>query len=266
MEQAKQLNFQEIFYALLRKIWLIVLCAAVFGAGAFIITHNFITPMYQAKVTIYVNNNASNTEDLINTITSADLSTSQKLVTTYVTILKSDTVLERVAQEVGGNLSIGSIRNMMTAAAVDKTEVFEVKISNADPALAAKIANTIAAVAPGEIANIVDGGRRLNIKVCGPQKEVLSAIRSVSGVSYAEVLGNHDLDSTSFLVESEPGVDVRKAIFNLLSSKGWAIIGIEAMGVNLEDIFISVVDAPETKVKKRSKFGKKDGDKAKEAN
>jgi len=98
----------------------------------------------------------------------------------------------------------------------------------------------------GEIANIVEGGRRLNIKVCGPQKEVLSAIRSVQGVSYAEVLGNHDLDSTSFLVESEPGVDVRKAIFNLLSSKGWAIIGIEAMGVNLEDIFISVVDAPET--------------------
>ena len=118
----------------------------------------------------------------------------------------------------------------------------------------------------GEIANIVEGGRRLNIKVCGPQKEVLSAIRSVSGVSYAEVLGNHDLDSTSFLVESEPGVDVRKAIFNLLSSKGWAIIGIEAMGVNLEDIFISVVDAPETKVKKRRKFGKKDDAKAKEAN
>lgn len=118
----------------------------------------------------------------------------------------------------------------------------------------------------GEIANIVEGGRRLNIKVCGPQKEVLTAIRSVQGVSYAEVLGNHDLDSTSFLVESEPGVDVRKAIFNLLSSKGWAIIGIEAMGVNLEDIFISVVDAPETKVKKRRKFGKKDSGKAKEAN
>lgn len=118
----------------------------------------------------------------------------------------------------------------------------------------------------GEIANIVEGGRRLNIKVCGPQKDVLSAIRSVQGVSYAEVLGNHDLDSTSFLVESEPGIDVRKAIFNLLSSKGWAIIGIEAMGVNLEDIFISVVDAPETKVKKRRKFGKKDSGKAKEAN
>ncbi len=157
MEQAKQLNFQEIFYALLRKIWLIVLCAAILGAGAFIFTHHFITPMYQAKVTIYVNNSSSNAEDLINTITSSDLSTAQKLVTTYVTILKSDTVLEKVTEEVGGNLSIGSIRGMMTAAAVDKTEVFEVKISNADPALAAKIANTIAAVAPGEIANIVEG-------------------------------------------------------------------------------------------------------------
>lgn len=157
MEQTKEINLQEVFYALLRKIWLIVLCAAVMGGSFYVFTWKFIKPRYQASVTIYVNNSNTSTEELINTITSADLSTSQKLVTTYVTILKSDTVLDKVAQEIGGNLSAGQIRGMITAAAVDKTEVFEVKISNTDPVLAAKIANTVAAVAPSEISNIVEG-------------------------------------------------------------------------------------------------------------
>ncbi len=110
----------------------------------------------------------------------------------------------------------------------------------------------------GDISKVVEGTRRLNIKVCGPQKEVLSTIRGIFGVSYAEVLGSHELDSTSYLVESEPGVDVRKSIFNALSAKNWPIIGIEAMGVNLEDIFIAVVDAPEPTRKKRRRNGKKD--------
>ena len=107
------------------------------------------------------------------------------------------------------------------------------------------------------ISKIVDGNRRLNVKVCGPQKEVLALIKSLPGVSYVDVLGSHELDSTSYLVESEPGIDVRKTLFNALASRGWAIIGIEALGINLEDIFIAVVDTPEpTKKQKKGKTKK----------
>lgn len=102
-----------------------------------------------------------------------------------------------------------------------------------------------------DIAKMFNGNRRMTVKVCGPQREVLSAIRSVSGVSYAEVLGNHDADSTSYLVECEAGLDVRKPLSRVLSSNGWIIIGMESMGANLEDIFLAVVDAPEPVRKKR---------------
>ena len=67
-----------------------------------------------------------------------------------------------------------------------------------------------------------------------------------------DVLGTHELESTAYLVESEPGIDIRKPLFNTLASKNYAIIGIEALGINLEDIFIAVVDTPE-----ESKKGKK---------
>ncbi|MBE6607478.1 MAG: ATP-binding cassette domain-containing protein [Ruminococcaceae bacterium] len=107
------------------------------------------------------------------------------------------------------------------------------------------------------ISKIVDGNRRLNVKVCGPQKDVIALIKSLPGVSYVDVLGSHDLDSTSYLVESEPGIDIRKTLFNALASRGWAIIGIEALGINLEDIFIAVVDSPEPdKKQKKTKKNK----------
>lgn len=102
-----------------------------------------------------------------------------------------------------------------------------------------------------DISRMFSGNRRLTLKICGPQKEVLNALRSVNGVSYAEVLGNHDTDSTSYLVECEAGLDVRKPLSRTISSNGWIMIGMESMGASLEDIFLAVVDAPEPVRKKR---------------
>ena len=35
---------------------------------------------------------------------------------------------------------------------------------------------------------------------------------------------------------------MRKSVFNLCSSRGWALIGIEAVGTDLESVFIRLVD------------------------
>ncbi len=107
------------------------------------------------------------------------------------------------------------------------------------------------------IDELFSGSRRLCLKVCGPAKDILNAIRSVTGVAYAEIIGSSDLDSTSFLVESMPGVDIRKMLFNAIVSRGWTMIGFESMGANLEDIFVSVVDQPEPNVGKKRKSVRK---------
>lgn len=155
MDRTKEIDLKEIAIAIWHKLWLVVLCAAIVGAAVFAITVNFIQPQYRASVSIYVNNT---TQPQGSTgITAANLSASQRLVTTYITILKSDTVLEKVAQEAGGNVSVSAIRRMMTAQSLEETEVFQVSISHANPQTAADIANAIAAVAPEEISYFVDG-------------------------------------------------------------------------------------------------------------
>ncbi|MBR7099434.1 MAG: ATP-binding cassette domain-containing protein [Clostridia bacterium] len=97
------------------------------------------------------------------------------------------------------------------------------------------------------ISAAVDKSRRFNAKICGPQKDVLAMLRAMSGISYAEALAERDGDAYTYMVESDYGVDIRKKLFFELASRNWALIGLEALGMSLEDIFISVVDQSEAR-------------------
>lgn len=155
MEESIEINLGEMLKTLVSKVWLVILCALIVGGGALVYTSGFVTPLYQAKVSFYVNNN--NVGQSLAGISSSDLDTSQKLVATYVNILKSNTVMDRVAEEAGLNVSAEKLRSMITAKAMGETELFEVYVTHPVPETAANIANIIADVAPKEIAEIVEG-------------------------------------------------------------------------------------------------------------
>lgn len=92
------------------------------------------------------------------------------------------------------------------------------------------------------ITHAVENNRRFNAKICGPQKEVLSTLKSLPGIVYAEALSERDGDSYTYMIESEFGVDIRKKLFYTLAERSWALVGLEALGLSLEDIFITLVD------------------------
>lgn len=154
-EKANEIDLQELLFSYLHHWWVIVLSVLAFVGIMLAYTNLFVTPLYRASVTVYVNNsvNSANTEY----IASADLTVSQKLVNTYVNIIKSDTVLQKVCDEKELPYTAAQLRRMITASQVNETELFDVYVSHADPEMAAKIANAIADVAPDEIANIVIG-------------------------------------------------------------------------------------------------------------
>ncbi len=95
------------------------------------------------------------------------------------------------------------------------------------------------------IANVMSRARRFNVKVIGPQKDVLAMLRSTSGITYAETLAERDGEAYSYMIECDTGLDIRKRLFYQLAERNWPLIGMESMGMSLEDIFISVVDHSE---------------------
>ena len=109
------------------------------------------------------------------------------------------------------------------------------------------------------ITRAVENNRRFNVKICGPQKDVLNMLRSRPGIIYAEVLAERDGDAYCYTIESEVGVDIRKSLFYALAERNWPLIGLEALGMNLEDVFIAIVDQTEANKNpyKKDKKGQK---------
>lgn len=149
------IDLQKLLLAYLRKWWLLVLCTAVGAAAALLITMQYITPLYQASVTIYVNNSSAG--ERVEYISGTNLSTAQQLVNTYVNIIRSNTVLEKVIEQSGLDYTADEIRSCMSASQVSQTEMFKVYILHEDPEMAAQLANAVADVAPEEIEKFVEG-------------------------------------------------------------------------------------------------------------
>ena len=92
------------------------------------------------------------------------------------------------------------------------------------------------------ITRAINSNKRFQIKVCGPQREVLNALRSKQGIIFAEQLATRDGDAYIYNIESESDVDIRKSLFYMFAEKNWPLIGIEPLGMSLEDIFVAIVD------------------------
>ena len=88
----------------------------------------------------------------------------------------------------------------------------------------------------------IEEGYAYEIKISGPQREVLSALGKIHGVRNVVATGARDGDAYAYNVESDKGIDVRKPMFNLCASKSWPIVGLMPIGTDLETIFIRLVD------------------------
>jgi len=150
-----EIDLQKLLGAYIRKWWLIAAAVVVAALVTLYVTANFITPMYEAEVKVYVNNVRSGQD--MDSVTNANLATAQKLVNTYITIIESDSVLEKVVEASGMDITPEEIRKMMSAEQLDTTEVFTVTITHEDPVSAAEIANAMAEVAPAKIGEYVEG-------------------------------------------------------------------------------------------------------------
>lgn len=153
MNETMELDVMELIRGVWKRAWIVILCAVLAASISLVYTLNFITPTYRASVTMYVNNNSEVTTGM----TSSDLAVALQLVNTYVNIIQSDKVLEKVVDETGLNISAGQIRQMLSAEVVDETEMFRVSIISPNAQMSTDIVNAIASIAPAEISQIVEG-------------------------------------------------------------------------------------------------------------
>lgn len=155
-DNSYEIDLIALFKALWKRVWIIIVCAFIVGAAFFAYAKLRIVPRYSSSTMLYVNNGG--TIDVKSyKISATDLSTAQSLVSTYIVILYSRSCLNQVISEAGLDYSYGQLGSMISASAVDETEIFQITVTSTNPDEAALIANTIAEVLPEKISDIVDG-------------------------------------------------------------------------------------------------------------
>ncbi len=156
------------------------------------------------------------------------------------------------------------IRNLIRTLGKDHTVILSTHILQEVQAVCDRILiiNKGKLVADERTENInraVEASRRFRLKVAAPQKEVLTFLRSRSDISYVEALSERDGDAYTFLVESTPGIDIRKSLFYALAERHWPMVGLEAVGMSLEDVFIAIVNKSDEEDEPRKKGGFRPG-------
>lgn len=159
MDETREIDIdlRKIFYMMRTKVVFIILATFAVAGLAGVFTHFFIDPTYTANAKFYVYSNPNNTVSTDRAINTNEIDASNDIINTYVYLLKSDTVLDKVAQDLGMG-SGDSIRDVISASVIENTLIFQVKVTTTDPELSAKIANSIANIAPGEIVRLVNAG------------------------------------------------------------------------------------------------------------
>lgn len=143
--------------ALWKNILAIALAAVLAGSAAFAYTAFMLTPQYKATASLYVNSSSFRLGVTNYTVSSADMSTSNSLVSVYLYILKSRTTMEEVIAEAGLDYTPERVMKMISAKGVSGTAAIEITVTSASPSEAELIANTIAKILPDRISDIVEG-------------------------------------------------------------------------------------------------------------
>ncbi|MGN0505286.1 MAG: YveK family protein [Lachnospiraceae bacterium] len=151
------LTIKDILLVLKAKIKWILISAIIFMIAAGGYTYLWIQPIYSSTASLYV----VNTQRVSTDITTGELTASQKLVKTYIVVLRSNTTMQQVSEkleDLGYSLSPAQIRRMITTGSINDTEAFSITASSADPELARAVVMIILEVLPNEIIRVVDAG------------------------------------------------------------------------------------------------------------
>ncbi len=139
-----------------RKIGMaiIILICIILG---YIYTTYFVSPVYTATATAILTSNGTEENDGSQiAVTQSEVTLNSSLLSTYRGIATSDSVVGAVISNLGLNMSAEALKSQISVTSATNTQIINISVENADPSLAAKIANEIRRVFAERVAELYD--------------------------------------------------------------------------------------------------------------
>lgn len=153
-EDEETIDLMELARLLWAHIVQIVAVAVAAALISLLVCMFVLTPKYQASINMIVNTRQEGTA----TFTSDNFNTAKNLISTYAVIIKGNTVLNEVIDELDLDMTYGQLYKMVAVDSVDSTQIMKVTVTDTDAERAGEIVQTIADIVPDVLVEKVEAG------------------------------------------------------------------------------------------------------------
>lgn len=147
----KEVDLVQIFHLLISKWMIILMVTLAMAAASYGYFHYVVTPQYTSNTRIMVINRQNSDQ-----ITATDITSSTSLSKDYVEIVTAPSVLEQVIADLNLDMSVSSLKSMVSASLITDTRMINIAVTNEDPILAKQIADSIATVSSDKISKVMN--------------------------------------------------------------------------------------------------------------
>lgn len=195
----KKFTLKNIFFALYRSIWVIVVLALLGGIIGFSYSSFFITPSYSSKATFVVMSSSSGAQNSSSSdsdgysISTGDQNSAAQLINTYEKILTSTAVCKNISSYVktfsGLDYSAGQIKKMVSIAQVGNSQIMKVTVTCNNYDDACIIANAYYTNAETEVHTYFKGGDITPLDMATVNKSRIAPSRTLYTIVGAMICG-----------------------------------------------------------------------------
>ncbi len=151
-----------ILQDLVRRIWIIILCAIIGLGAAFFYTKYQVAPVYQTTMKMSTmipdKNEGSSVGTYINLITLAE-----RRVATYIELVKTSSFYQQVAEASGTEYSAGAVQSMLYFQQIEEMGIFTVTITGGDTQAVYLVGQAVAEVMPEYIKSLLGESSMLTV-------------------------------------------------------------------------------------------------------
>lgn len=145
-----EIDLMELFKMLLDNLLLIIGLGVLGFALAFGYTKFLVEPTYSSVSTVYIQPTVKD-----NQVVASDITTNQKLTTTYTEIAKSNTVLSQVLPYFSNDLTKKQMASAISVRSIGETQIISFTAVTTDPELSARLVNRVVDVFVNEVKEIM---------------------------------------------------------------------------------------------------------------
>ncbi|MBE5965883.1 MAG: polysaccharide export protein [Lachnospiraceae bacterium] len=146
-----EINFKEIFYLIIHRLWIILLSGFIGAAGAGACSSFLMEPVYTSTTMVYVISRQDGEKT-----TYSDLQMGAQLTKDYSILVKSRPVTEHVIEKFDLPITHEELADMISVENPEGTRILEIAVEYSDPKMAKQLADAIAKEASGRMVSIME--------------------------------------------------------------------------------------------------------------